>query len=208
MSLNASARPAARAGAFGDLASSALIGSQAVAHIDGEPKLGLTRDQVRVAESDPRWQLVFDRLAGELRSALADLDVMVEHVGSTSVPGLAAKPIIDIAIGVGGPIAIDRFIQLLEPLGYIYRRDEGASGGQLFVVDEDNRPGHRIAYIHLVTTDDPQWSRYLGFRDRLREDPHARAEYQQLKRQLAAEFRNDRAGYTAAKESFIEGQLR
>lgn len=185
-----------------------LIGSQAVAHTDGEPHFGLTRDQVEVADSDPRWQLVFDRLAAELRSALADLDIMVEHVGSTSVPGLAAKPIIDIAVGVPGPIAIDRFIQLLEPLGYIYRRDEGASGGQLFVVDEDNRPGHRIAYIHVVTMDDPQWSRYLGFRDRLREDPDARAEYQHLKRQLAAEFPNDRVGYTAAKESFIEGLLR
>lgn len=147
---------------------SALICSPAVARIVDGPKLGLTRDQVEVVDSDSRWQLVFDALACELRTALTGLDVAVEHVGSTSVPGLAAKPIIEFAIGIRGEIAIDRIIRLLEPLGYIYRRDEGASGGQLFVVDEEERPGHRIAYIHVVTTDDPQWSRYLGFRDLLR----------------------------------------
>jgi GrpB-like predicted nucleotidyltransferase (UPF0157 family) len=163
---------------------------------------------VEVADSDPRWQEVFDSLAAEIQSALADLDAKVEHVGSTSVPDLAAKPIIDIAIGVPSPLVLDRMIQLLEPLGCIYRRDEGASGGQLFVVDEDNRPGHRIAYIHVVTTDDPQWTRYLAVRDRLRADPRARAEYQQLKQQLAREFPNDRVAYTAAKESFIQSLLR
>jgi GrpB-like predicted nucleotidyltransferase (UPF0157 family) len=173
----------------------------------GGPKLGLTRDQVEVVDSDPGWQVVFDRLAGELRTALAGLDVTVEHVGSTSVPRLASKPIIDIAIGVNGDIAIDRIIGLLEPLGYIYRRDEGGSGGHLFVVDKDGQPGHRIAYIHVVATDDPQWSRYLGFRDRLREDPEARAKYAHLKRQLASQFPNDRIGYTDAKESFIRSLL-
>ena len=174
--------------------------------VDG-PKLGLTRDQVEVADSDSRWQLVFDALAAELRTALAGMDAVVEHVGSTSVPGLAAKPIIDIAVGVRGEVAIDRVIHILEPLGYIYRRDEGANGGQLFVVDEEGQPGHRIAYIHVVTTDDPQWSRYLRFRDLLRSNPGARSEYEQLKRRLAAEFPNDRIGYTAAKESFIESLL-
>jgi GrpB-like predicted nucleotidyltransferase (UPF0157 family) len=150
---------------------------------------------------------VFDALAAELRTALADLDVVVEHVGSTSVPGLAAKPIIDIAVGVRGEIAIDRIIQILQPLGYVYRRDEGASGGQLFVVDEEGQPGNRIAYIHVVTADDPQWARYLGFRDLLRENPDARIAYEQLKRRLAAEFPDDRIGYTNAKESFIENLL-
>lgn len=183
-----------------------MVRSSAVARIDG-PKLGLTREQVEVADSDSRWQLVFDALAAELRTALAGMDVVIEHVGSTSVPDLAAKPIIDIAIGVRGDMAIDRIIQLLEPLGYIYRRDEGVSGGQLFVVDEEGQPGHRIAYIHVVTTDDPQWSRYLGFRDLLRGNPDARIEYEQLKRRLATEFPSDRIGYTAAKQSFIENLL-
>lgn len=79
--------------------------------------------------------------------------------------------------------------------------------GHLFVVDEQDQPGHRIAYIHVVSTDDPQWSRYLGFRDLLRENPDARVQYEQLKRRLASEFPNDRIGYTAAKESFIRSLL-
>jgi GrpB-like predicted nucleotidyltransferase (UPF0157 family) len=174
-----------------------------VAHIAGWPKLGLTPDRVEVTGSDPGWQLVFDGLAAELRAALASLDAAVEHVGSTSVPGLAAKPIIDIAIGVHGDIAIDRITRLLEPLGYSYRRDDGARGGHLFVVDAADQPGHQIAYIHIVATDDPQWPRYLAFRDRLRADPDACARYEHLKRQLASEFPNNRVGYTAAKESFI-----
>lgn len=185
----------------------ALISSPAVARIMDGPRLGLTRHQVEVAESDSRWRLVFDALAAELLSALADLDVVVEHVGSTSVPGLAAKPIIDVAVGIRGEIAIERIIQILDPLGYIYRRDEGASGGQLFVVDEEGQPGHRIAYIHVVTTEDPQWARYLRFRDLLRGNPDARIEYEQLKRRLAAEFPDDRVGYTTAKESFIKNLL-
>ena len=179
-----------------------------MARTDGEPKLGLTRDQVEVADSDPRWQQVFERLAAELRSALAALPARVEHVGSTAVPGLAAKPVIDIAVGVLSPLVIKRVIQLLEPLGYIYRRDEGTRGGQLFVVDEDGRPGHRIGYIHVVATDDPQWTRYLAVRDRLRADPRARADYQQLKQQLARQFPHDRIAYTAGKETFIQDLLR
>jgi GrpB-like predicted nucleotidyltransferase (UPF0157 family) len=189
------------------LPSAALVCSPAVARIVDGPRLGLTREQVEVADSDSRWQLVFEVLAAELRAALADLDVVVEHVGSTSVPGLAAKPIIDIAVGFRSGIAIDRIARILEPLGYIYRRDEGASGGQLFVVDEDGQPGHRIAYIHMVTTGDPQWARYLGFRDLLRASPDVRIEYEQLKRKLATEFPDDRIGYTSAKESFIESLL-
>ena len=183
-----------------------MVASSTVAIVDG-PRLGLTHEQVEVAESDSRWRLVFDALAAQLRTALADLDVVVEHVGSTSVPGLAAKPIIDVAVGIRGEIAIERIIQVLGPLGYIYRRDEGASGGQLFVVDEDGQPGNRIAYVHVVTTADPQWARYLGFRDLLRGNPDARIEYEELKRRLAAEFPDDRIGYTSAKQSFIEHLL-
>jgi GrpB-like predicted nucleotidyltransferase (UPF0157 family) len=93
----------------------------------------------------------------------------------------------------------------LEPLRYIYRGDEGGEGGHLFVLEDE--PEHRIAHIHLLSSGDPQWTRYLAFRDRLREDAAARAEYGHLKRQLADQFPDDRGAYTAAKESFIQGLL-
>jgi GrpB-like predicted nucleotidyltransferase (UPF0157 family) len=180
-----------------------LVALFAVSRITGARQLGLTQGRVRVADSNPGWQSAFGQIAAELRTALAGLEVTVEHVGSTAVPGLAAKPIIDIAIDVRGDLQIDRVIRRLEPLGYIYRGDGGDGGGHLFVLDD--QPDHPIAHIHVVSTDDPRWSRYLAFRDRLREDAAARAEYEHLKRQLADQFPNDRGAYTAAKESFIHG---
>ena len=175
-------------------------------HVTSAGSLGLARERVEIADSNPDWKAVFDQLALDLRSALADAPATVEHVGSTSVPGLAAKPIIDIAIGVAGAINVDHAIDALERLGYAYRRDEGDEGGHLFVAD-DHQPEHRIAYVHVVSTEDPQWRRYLAFRDRLRGDVTARASYERMKRELAERFPNDREGYAAAKESFIRGLL-
>ena len=171
----------------------------------GHGRLGLTRGRVTIADSEPSWQSAFEQLAGQLRGVLASVRVSVEHVGSTAVPGLAAKPIIDIAIGIRGGVEIDHVMGAVEPLGYVYRGDAGREGGHLFVLDD--RPDHRIAHLHVVSTEDPQWLRYLAFRDVLRRDPLARADYENLKRQLALQFPEDREAYTAAKEPFIRGQL-
>jgi GrpB-like predicted nucleotidyltransferase (UPF0157 family) len=156
---------------------------------------------VELVSSDPGWQSAFGQIAAELRTALAGTGAVIEHIGSTAVPGLAAKPIIDIAIGVHGDVGIDRIIRLLEPFGWIYRGDAGDEGGHLFALND--QPDHRIAHLHVVSTDDPQWTWYLAFRDRLREDAAARAAYEELKRQLADRFPQDRKAYTAAKESFV-----
>ena len=91
-------------------------------HVTSAGSLGLARKRVEIADSNPDWKAVFDQLALDLRSALADAPATVEHVGSTSVPGLAAKPIIDIAIGITGVINVDHVIDALERLGYAYRR--------------------------------------------------------------------------------------
>jgi GrpB-like predicted nucleotidyltransferase (UPF0157 family) len=168
-------------------------------------RLGLTRGRVKIADSEPCWQSAFEQLAAQLRGVLTGLRASVEHVGSTAVPGLAAKPIIDIAIGIRGGAGIDHVIGAVEPLGYIYRGDAGSDGGHLFVLDD--QPDHRIAHLHVVSAEDPQWQRYLAFRDLLRQDPLARADYENLKRQLAIQFPEDRKAYTAAKKSFISAQL-
>jgi GrpB-like predicted nucleotidyltransferase (UPF0157 family) len=172
--------------------------------LKGSGPIGLAIGKVTVTASNPDWPVVFDQLAAEIRVVLANIPAVIEHVGSTAVPGLAAKPIIDIAIGVKAHIEPSHLIEALSPLGYIYRRDDGDAGGQLFVLDGD-QPGHRIAYVHVVTTADPQWHRYLAVRDRLRQDPAAKAAYDRLKRDLAEQFPDDRAAYTRAKESFIRG---
>jgi GrpB-like predicted nucleotidyltransferase (UPF0157 family) len=164
-------------------------------------RLGVTRGQVVIADSDPDWPSAYAEIAAGLQAALAGLGARIEHVGSTSVPGLAAKPIIDVAVAVEDDTIIGRVIRAVQLAGWIYRGDQGAEGGHVFALDD--RPDHRIAHLHVVLAGDPQWTRYLAFRDRLRQDPAARAAYEALKRQLAVQFPGDRKGYTEAKESFI-----
>jgi GrpB-like predicted nucleotidyltransferase (UPF0157 family) len=125
----------------------------------------------------------------------------VEHVGSTAVPGLAAKPILDVVVGLAPGADPDRVIAALEPLGYQFRGDKGTEGGVLLVLED--RPAHRVAHLHLVGHGDAQWRRYLALRDRLRGDPATRAAYARLKERLAARFSGDRRAYTAAKAAFI-----
>jgi GrpB-like predicted nucleotidyltransferase (UPF0157 family) len=163
--------------------------------------LGLRYGQVRLAASDPRWPRAFQRLAAELRAALGEQAVAIEHVGSTAVPGLAAKPILDVAVALAAGTDPGRVIATLERLGFQDRGDKGAEGGHLLVLED--RPAHRVAHLHLVGHGDPQWRRYLTVRDRLRTDPDARAAYARLKGRLAARFSDDRRAYTAAKAAFI-----
>jgi GrpB-like predicted nucleotidyltransferase (UPF0157 family) len=167
----------------------------------GDTALGLTYGQVRLAPSDPGWPRAFQRLAAELRATLGQAAVAIEHVDSTAVPGLPAKPILDIAIGLAPGTDPDWVITALQPLDYRSRGDKGGEGGLLLVLED--RPAHRIAHLHLVRHGDAQWRRYLALRDRLRADPAARTAYGQLKDRLAARFAGDRRAYTAAKAAFI-----
>jgi GrpB-like predicted nucleotidyltransferase (UPF0157 family) len=171
----------------------------------GGATLGLSYGQVRLVPSDPRWPAAFQRLAAELRAALGEEAVAVEHVGSTAVPGLAAKPILDLAVGLAPGADPDRAVAKLAPLGWEFRGDKGTEGGLLLVLED--RPAHRVAHLHVVGHGDARWRRYLALRDRLRADPAARAAYARLKQRLAARFAGDRRAYTAAKAAFI-AQLR
>ncbi|KZM68548.1 hypothetical protein AWN90_11845 [Nocardia terpenica] len=166
-----------------------------------EAQLGLVKGSVRVLESQPGWPKVFEQLASALRPALGDLAIAVEHVGSTSVPGLPAKPIVDIAIGLAADTQLVDVIAALAPLGYEFRGDKHQDGGWLFVFS--TRPLYRVAHVHAVRYGDRQWRAYLRFRDRLRADPAAHRAYARLKRQLAAQHADNRQAYTSAKNSLI-----
>ena len=171
----------------------------------GGTYLGLTYGQVRLVSGDPSWPEAFQRLAAELRAALGELAVAVEHVGSTAVSGLAAKPILDIAIGLAPGINPIGVITPLQPLGARFRGDKGDEGGLLLVLED--RPAHRVAHLHVVGYGDAQWRRYLALRDRLRADQAVRSAYAQLKGDLAAQFSGDHRAYTAAKAAFIQQLL-
>jgi GrpB-like predicted nucleotidyltransferase (UPF0157 family) len=166
--------------------------------------LGLAYGTVRLVDSDPEWPGAFQRLAAELSLALGPHAAAIEHVGSTAVPGLAAKPILDVAVGLSMDADPARVVAILERLGWIFRGDKGDAG--LLLVLED-RPPNRVAHLHVVAFGDARWHRYLAFRDRLRADPAARTAYAELKRDLAERFAGDRTAYTAAKHTFIAGLL-
>ena len=129
----------------------------------------------------------------------------IQRVGSTAVPGLNAKPIIDIAITVAAPAVIPACRPQLQDPGYIDRGDAGTEGGYLFV--KECSPEVRTHYLHVVAIDDPQWRNYLRFRDILRADDRVRARYGEIKKILQEQFAQDRKAYTDGKIDFIRGVL-
>jgi tRNA threonylcarbamoyladenosine biosynthesis protein TsaE len=138
----------------------------------------------RLAEHDPAWSEHFDTEAERLRRALGSAAVQIEHVGSTSIPGIAAKPTIDIAVGATTldlpPVAVAG----LEGLGYAFAEDELRSWEQRY------RRGRGIpwgAIVHVVEWGGAHWDAFLRFRDALRADPELAREYEQLKRRMLEE---------------------
>ena len=168
-------------------------------------ELGLTAGSVHLAPYSSRWSLEFEServtLAGELRS----LVVRIEHVGSTAVPGLCAKPIVDIAVAIHDAAAAQPVAAGLERLSYRFAVDAGDEGGLIYF--KESARSIRTHHVHVVAIDDPQWANYLGFRDRLRNDGRLRAQYAVLKRELACLYPSDRDAYTAAKTKFVRDAL-
>ena len=154
-----------------------------------------------VRSHDPRWAREFDLEAARLRAVLADLAPDIEHVGSTAVPGLAAKPLLDVALAFPDRDTLEWARLRLRELGYDDRGDWESAGG--VILAKGPRSG-RTHMLHLVEATDPQWARWLIFRDALRTDNVLREAYAVLKTELAARFPLDRANYVAGKRQFIE----
>lgn len=167
--------------------------------------IGLRRHTVQVVDHDPAWASFAADVCRRIREAGGDLIVDIQHVGSTAVPDLPAKPILDLAAAVTTLDVIPELIERLAASGYIYRGDGADRGGHLFVWESE--PGVRTIHLHIVTQDDIQWTNYIRFRDLLRRNPYLRAEYAELKHDLQARFPDDRESYTDAKRDFILGVL-
>lgn len=172
---------------------------------EGGSDSDLTADEpVAVVEYDPEWVDRFERERELLESMLSRwLADGIHHVGSTAVPGLDAKPIVDILAGVRD-LASSR--EAIEPLSHIqyryapYRTDE-----MHWFCKPD--PARRSYHLHLVPEGSRRFRHELAFRDRLRTDARRAREYSELKREFAGRFRHDRNAYTAAKTSFIAATL-
>jgi GrpB-like predicted nucleotidyltransferase (UPF0157 family) len=167
-------------------------------------------ESVEIVRYDPLWPDLFTAEARFLRSTLPDgLITRIEHFGSTAVPGLAAKPIIDMLIEVSSlPEAVVWIVPVLTGLGYDYfwRPPFGDSAPPeewyaWFI--KRNAEGRRTHHLHCVEASSKLWER-LRFRDYLRTHPDLAQEYSELKMHLAASFPNDREAYTRGKDQFIE----
>lgn len=168
--------------------------------------IGLKRGTVQVIAYRANWHDLFEQERRALHKLLGRYVLDIQYVGSTAVPGLDAKPIIDIAVAVASAAVIPQCRQPLRCLGYIDRGDAGGDGGYLFV--KESAPDIRTHHMHIVAIDDPQWYNYLLLRDTLRADETLRTGYARLKRTLQEQFAQDRKGYTDAKDDFIRGLLR
>ncbi|MFI4974762.1 MAG: GrpB family protein [Caulobacterales bacterium] len=160
--------------------------------------LGLEPGANRLVEYNSLWPQAFSGEAARIRGALGVRALAIEHYGSTSVPGLRAKPIIDMLIGVADIREGLDFIEPMARLGYDYAGNQGIPEHHIF-----GRPKVRTHLAHVVVYEGEQWFRSLRFRDRLRGEPETRAAYEALKLKLAAEA-STRGEYTARKSAFVE----
>jgi GrpB-like predicted nucleotidyltransferase (UPF0157 family) len=158
---------------------------------------------VIVVDYDPRWPDVFRLLRAAVAEVLGDLAVTVEHVGSTAVPGLAAKPIIDIDVEVPSVADIPRAIERLAILGYVHRGDLGIPGREAFTAPAE-KPMH---HLYVCALGNEELLRHRLFRDYLLTHPDDARAYGELKKAAAARFGEDRAGYNEAKTQFVEAVL-
>ena len=165
------------------------------------PHLGLPSDRVLIVDYDPWWPRLFAEEARRIKEVCGPVDV--EHVGSTGVPGLAAKPILDLMIGVMSFSEAGGLIPLIEGLGYVFLGTYGIEGRLFF-----RAPEPCTHHLHTVEKNGQFWEDEILFRDYLRSHPSAGAAYVALKRELAIKFANDRPAYTEAKGEFINTCLR
>jgi GrpB-like predicted nucleotidyltransferase (UPF0157 family) len=163
-------------------------------------------DPITVVPYDAAWPARF-RIEGQLiRIALGDLAPHIEHIGSTAVPGLAAKPIIDILVGVRSLADFERHYDRLGIYGYEYIPEyERVLPDRRFFKRVVR--GVRTHHVHVVEFNGLYWKRYMKFRDTLRGDTRLSVRYAELKRHLAARFRFDRDAYTNGKTGFVETVL-
>jgi GrpB-like predicted nucleotidyltransferase (UPF0157 family) len=158
---------------------------------------------------DPAWPARFEALAEEIRRAIGDYLVTVEHIGSTAVPGLIAKPTIDIAAAVSSAEAAEACVAPLAKRGWEHRGQYGDDPQRrYFVLDRERPEGReRVAQLYMWILPAPGWNRHLAFRDMLRSDAALREAYNAEKMRLVATVSGDRAAYTDGKAPFIERAL-
>lgn len=157
---------------------------------------------VIIVEYDPQWPNMYEDEKARVLDAIGHAVVAIEHVGSTAVPGLGAKPIIDIMVGIPRLADAQQCIEPLRSIGYEYVPEYEVQLPERRYFHK-GPAGARTHHLHMVEPTSEFWERHLLFRDFLRAHPEASQHYDALKKELAAKFGPDREGYTEAKTPFI-----
>jgi GrpB-like predicted nucleotidyltransferase (UPF0157 family) len=157
---------------------------------------------VALVDYDPAWPAQFDDERRRLMDALPGTFVDIAHIGSTAVPGMRAKPLIDLLAGVRTVEAMFAINEVMDRIGYTTSPELNASlqTRQWFMRQSD---GIRTHHLHVVVHDEREWDVRIGFRNKLRSDPDTRASYLALKEELARKFGHQRDAYTEGKTDFI-----
>ena len=159
-----------------------------------------------IAEYDPQWPLLFEQERKRIEAVLGNEAIRIEHIGSTAIPGLIAKAVIDIAIGIQRLKMASRYIPLIEGLEYIYEPTfEALLPERRFFWK--GTPTVHTYHIHMAEVGSPLWVKPIMFRDYLRKHPDEAQHYGELKRSLAEKCVNDMDAYIDGKTVFVEEVL-
>ena len=154
--------------------------------------------RIVIVEYDPRWPALYEEERARIAGALGDAAASIEHIGSTAVPGLSAKPLIDLLVAVARLAPPDAYSEPLQRLGYTYFPILGNANRYTF-----GKGTPHTHHLHIVARGSEEYALPLAFRDYLRTHPEAAQQYDTLKRGLADRFRDDRQAYNVAKTDFI-----
>ncbi len=166
--------------------------------------IGLKRGTVKLAHHDPEWDALFRAEKTKLLEALSDLVLDIQHVGSTAIPTISAKPIIDIAVLVRSIEEASKQVPEIEALGY-ERKEEQKPERLFFTKGPEER---RTVYLHVGDRGTSYIEDMIAFRDYLIEHPWEAHKYMELKKELAEKHADDRETYTAGKEKFVHDVLK
>lgn len=162
--------------------------------------IGLKRGTVRVVPCNPDWPIHFQAERDLLRDALGSSVLEIRHIGSTAIPGMPAKPIIDILAAVKNLTDVSRFIDPLIRLGYEDKGDGSVAGRRFFVKGTEAARTHHLNFYEMNS---PGWTTHITFCEYLKSHAEVARAYAELKEKLAKMFPTDRTSYTDGKEGFV-----
>jgi GrpB-like predicted nucleotidyltransferase (UPF0157 family) len=167
-------------------------------------EIGLPRGSVKLVAHHPSWAEYFNEEKQLLLQTLGGKVLDIRHIGSTSIPGIPAKPIVDILAAVQTLADVETFTQDLNKIGYKDKGNGDVPGRRYFVKGGEIQRTHHLNFCEMNSV---FWRSHLAFRDYLAQHPEIAREYSALKRQLADKFPNDRGAYTDGKEEFVRSIL-